>query len=152
MYDWRYYQDDNHGSVPMISEYDGLRFLLDYYNPRIPYVKFKDPKYNVDSFVIAHFSRISSHMGYSAPPPESFMNWLGYLFMMEKQYDKAYNLLKINIDNNPTSTNVYDSMGELLMLKRDTVAAIENYEKSSQINPQNDNAKNMIKKLKEKQK
>jgi len=77
------------------------------------------------------------------------MNWLGYLFMMEKQYDKAYNLLKINIDNNPTSPNVYDSMGELLMLKGDTVAAIENYEKSLQINPKSENAKNMIKKLKE---
>jgi hypothetical protein len=49
-------------------------------------------------------------MGYSVPPPESFMNWLGYLFMMEKQYDKVYNLLKVNIDNYPTSPNVYDSM------------------------------------------
>jgi predicted negative regulator of RcsB-dependent stress response len=66
-----------------------------------------------------------------------------------KKYDKAFNLLKINIDNNPTSPNVYDSMGELLMLKGDTVAAIENYEKSLQINPKSENAKNMIKKLKE---
>jgi hypothetical protein len=38
------------------------------------------------------------------------------------------------------------------MLKGDKITAIENYEKSLQINPQNDNAKNMIKKLKEKQK
>jgi predicted negative regulator of RcsB-dependent stress response len=30
-------------------------------------------------------------------------------------------------------------MGELLMLKGDTITAIENYEKSLQINPQNDN-------------
>jgi hypothetical protein len=59
----------------MISEYDGFRFLLDYYYPRIPQVKFRVPKYNVDSFVIAHFSRVSSHMGCSVPPPESFMNW-----------------------------------------------------------------------------
>jgi predicted negative regulator of RcsB-dependent stress response len=91
-------------------------------------------------------------MGYSVPPPESFMNWLGYLFMMEKQYNKAYSLLKIHIINYPNSPNVYDSMGELLMLKGDTITAIENYEKSLQINSQNDNAKNMIKKLKEKQK
>jgi predicted negative regulator of RcsB-dependent stress response len=80
------------------------------------------------------------------------MNWLGYLFMMEKQYNKAYSLLKININNYPNSPKVYDSMGELLMLKGDKITAIENYEKSLQINPQNDNAKNMIKKLKEKQK
>jgi predicted negative regulator of RcsB-dependent stress response len=53
--------------------------------------------------------------------------------------------LKINIDNYPTSPNVYDSMGELLMLKGDKVAAIENYEKSLQINPKSENATNMIK-------
>lgn len=150
MYQWRYYEDDNHGSVPMISEYDGLRFLLDFYNPRIPYTKFRDPSYNVDSFVIAHFARVSSRMGYSIPPPESFINWLGYLFMMEKQYNKAYNLLKINIDNFPTSYNVYDSMGELLLLKGDTTSAIESYQKSLKINPGNENAKNIIKKLKNK--
>jgi uncharacterized protein len=150
-YHWSYYKDDNHGSVPMISEYDGFRFLFDFYNPRIPYTKFRDPSYNVDSFVIAHFDRVSAQMGYSVLPPESFMNWLGYLFMMEKQYNKAYILLKINIKNYPTSPNVYDSMGELLALKGDTIAAIENYEKSLKINPRNANAKNMIKKLKERQ-
>ena len=89
-------------------------------------------------------------MGYAVPPPESLLNWLGYLFIMEKQYDKAYSLFKINIDNYPSSGNVYDSMGELLMLKGDTVAAIENYEKSLKFNPANENAKNMIKKLKTK--
>jgi hypothetical protein len=34
------------------------------------------------------------------------------------------------------------------MLKGDMVAAIENYEKSLKINPSNENAKDMIKKLK----
>jgi len=27
----RYYSDDDHGSVPLASEYDGLRFIFDYY-------------------------------------------------------------------------------------------------------------------------
>jgi len=70
--------------------------------------------------------------------------------MMEKQYNKAYNILKINIGNYPTSSNVYDSMGELLMLKGDTITAIENYEKSLKINPKNENARNMIRKLRNK--
>jgi predicted alpha/beta superfamily hydrolase len=148
IYRWRYYKDDNHGSVPFISEYDGLRFILDFYNPRLPYTKFRDPSYDVDSFIVAHYNRVSSHMGYIVPPPEALMNWLGYLFIMEKQYDKAYSLFKINTDNYPTSANVFDSMGELLMLKGDTLAAIENYERSLKISPGNENAKNMIKKLK----
>jgi len=67
---------------------------------------------------------------------------------MVKQYDKAYNIFKTNVDNYPTSANVFDSMGEVLILKGDTIAAIENYEKSLQINPKNENAKNVIEKLK----
>jgi uncharacterized protein len=147
-FNWRYYKDDNHGSVPPISEYDGLRFLFDFYNPKLPYRKFRDPSYNVDSFIVAHYDRVSKYMGYAFPPPESLVNWLGYLFIMEKQYDKSYDLFKLNIANFPSSPNVYDSMGELLILKGDTAGAIENYEKSVKINPGNVNARNIIKKLK----
>jgi uncharacterized protein len=147
-YSWRYYKDDNHGSVPLISEYDGLRFLFDFYNPKMPYDKFRDPSYNVDSFVVSHFDRVSRNMGYTVHPPESFMNWLGYLFIMEKQYDKAHTLLKKNVDNYPTSPNVYDSMGEILLIEGDTTAAIDNYEKSLKLNPGNENANSLIRRLK----
>jgi predicted alpha/beta superfamily hydrolase len=150
IFQWHYYKDDNHGSVPLISEYDGLRFIFDFYNPRISYTRFRDPSYSADSFIVEHFRKVSSHMGYTVSPPESFMNWLGYLFIMEKQYNKAFDVFKTNIDNYPASPNVYDSMGELQMVKGDTINAIENYEKSLRINPKNENAKNMIVKLKSK--
>jgi uncharacterized protein len=149
-YRWHYYENDNHGSVPFISEYDGLRYLFDFYNPKLPYKKFRDPMYNVDSFVVAHFDEVSLNMGYTFNPPEQFINWLGYLFIMEKQYNKSYNLFKLNIKNYPSSPNVYDSMGELLMLKGDTLNAIENYSRSLELNPGNENARNMIKRLKNK--
>jgi predicted negative regulator of RcsB-dependent stress response len=47
-------------------------------------------------------------------------------------------------------TNVYNSMGDLLILTGDTIGAIKNYEKSLKLNPQNKNAKKIIKKIKEK--
>lgn len=149
-YNWHYYKDDNHGSVPFISEYDGLRFLFDFYNPRLPYTRFRDPVYNVDSFVVAHYEKVSKNMGYIVKPPEQFVNWLGYLFIMEKQFDKSHKLFKLNIDNYPSSFNVYDSMGEILMIQGDTIKAVENYERSLVLNPRNENAKNMIRKLKNK--
>jgi predicted alpha/beta superfamily hydrolase len=31
-FDYKYYAHDTHGSVPLIAEYDGFRFLFDYYN------------------------------------------------------------------------------------------------------------------------
>jgi predicted alpha/beta superfamily hydrolase len=30
-YSWKYYSDDNHGSVPLIAEYDALHFFFDFY-------------------------------------------------------------------------------------------------------------------------
>ena len=30
-FDWKYYDDDNHGSVPLIAEYDAIRFLFPWY-------------------------------------------------------------------------------------------------------------------------
>jgi predicted negative regulator of RcsB-dependent stress response len=76
------------------------------------------------------------------------MNWLGHLFIMEKQYDKAHTLLKRNTDNYPDSPNVYDSMGEILLLEGDTTGALDNYERSLKLDPGNENAGNIIKRLK----
>lgn len=151
-YKWQYYKDDNHSSVPLISEYDGLRYLYDFYNPKIPYVKFRDPNFNADSFLIAHYEKVSILMGYKVSPPEIVINWLGYLFVMEKQYEKAYKMMKLNTEYYPNSWNAFDSLGEVLMIQGNTDAAIENYEKSLNINPQNANARKMIEILKQKTK
>ena len=89
-------------------------------------------------------------MGYKVRPPELVINWLGYLFVMEQQYDKAYKMMKLNTEYYPTSWNAFDSLGEIFMIQGNTDAAIENYEKSLIINPQNANARKMIETLKQK--
>ena len=38
----KYYSDDNHGSVPFASEYDGLRFIFDYYRLNLTGKDFAD--------------------------------------------------------------------------------------------------------------
>jgi predicted negative regulator of RcsB-dependent stress response len=44
---------------------------------------------------------------------------------------------------------VYDSLGEAYMKKGDKEKAIENYQKSLGLNPNNTNAREMLKKLKQ---
>jgi predicted alpha/beta superfamily hydrolase len=149
-FEWKYYNNDNHGSVPLIAEYDGFRYIFGFYKPEIQYSRIKNPSYNIDSVLTKYSEKLSNNFGYPSLPPEAFINSLGYNCISLKLYDKAYNLFKMNIEYYPTSDNVYDSMGELLALKGDTTGAIENYEKSLNINPENTNAKNMIKKMKEK--
>lgn len=151
-YDWKYYNNDDHGSVPLIAEYDGLRFIFSFYKPDISYSQLKDSSLNIDSVIKQYSETLSKNFGYPSVPPESFLNLLGYESIALKEYDKAYRIFRMNIEFHPTSSNVYDSMGELLMLRGDTINAIENYEKSIKLNPNNENAKTMIKKMKEKYK
>ena len=139
---YEYYPDDNHGSAPLISEYDGLRFFFEHY-PRNPY--------NVDNAtqLLKLFADYSDEMGSKFLPPEEVLNNLGYRAMEAKTYDIAQQYFQLAIDNYPNSSNVYDSMGELWMNKGDNKKAIGYYEKSLMLNPNNDGAKANIKKMKE---
>jgi tetratricopeptide (TPR) repeat protein len=52
-----------------------------------------------------------------------------------------------NVEAFPESFNVYDSLGEAYMNSGDTEKAIINYQKSLELNLENNNAKEMLKKL-----
>lgn len=80
---------------------------------------------------------------------ESQLNSLGYTFLQGNNLEAAIEIFKLNVESYPESFNVYDSLGEACMLKGDNANAIINYEKSLQLNPENTNASEMLKKLKQ---
>jgi cytochrome c-type biogenesis protein CcmH/NrfG len=55
----------------------------------------------------------------------------------------------LNAEIYPQSGNVWDSLAEAFMKSGDMKKAQENYEKSVRLDPKNDNAKEMLKKIKE---
>lgn len=78
---------------------------------------------------------------------ESELNSLGYqLINLDKVMD-AIEIFKLNVASYPQSSNVFDSLGEAYMLIGDNANAITNYQKSLDLDPSNDNAKQMIQKL-----
>jgi pimeloyl-ACP methyl ester carboxylesterase len=79
---------------------------------------------------------------------ERDMNALGYRFLQGRKFKDAIEVFKLNVLAYPTSANVYDSLGEAYMKSGDKEKALENYKKSLEINPENGNAKEMLKKLK----
>jgi predicted alpha/beta superfamily hydrolase len=129
-YSSKYYSDDNHGSVPFATEYDGLRFIFDYYRLNITGKDFTDTSVALAMKFKEHYDMVSKEMGYKISPPESNINYLGYAAMKDKNFTKATALFKMNIDNYPNSDNVYDSYGDLLVERKDTVNAIVNYKKA----------------------
>jgi FKBP-type peptidyl-prolyl cis-trans isomerase/Tetratricopeptide repeat len=78
---------------------------------------------------------------------ESQLNALGYQLLQIGKNKDAIEILKLNIEAFPNSANVYDSMGEAYMIDGNKELAIQNYEKSLELNPSNKNAVEMLEKL-----
>ena len=78
---------------------------------------------------------------------EAGLNQLGYAAIAAEDLDGAVLVFRRNVEEFPGSANVYDSLGEAHMLRGDTALAIENYERSLEINPRNRNASAKLQEL-----
>ena len=126
----KYYGDDDHGSVPLISEYDGLRFIFSWYRFKFLPSDFSTPGTEVVTRMKQHYQTVSKEFGFKVSPPEMQINGLGYFVLGQKHLDKAAALFEMNVENYPQSGNVYDSYADALLAKKDTAAAITNYKKA----------------------
>src|SRR5688572_1820203 len=126
----KYYGDDDHGSVPLISEYDGLRFIFSWYRFKFSIADFMGPDIGVVQRMKQHYQNVSKEFGFKVSPPEMQINGLGYNALSQKHYAKAAALFEMNIENYPESGNVYDSYADALIAQKDTVKAIANYQKA----------------------
>lgn len=133
-YKAKYYEDDSHGSVPLITEYDALRFIFDFYQIKLDNEDFDNPDSDILDKVKKHYERLSKTFGSEQKPDEEFVNNLGYQFLSMEQFDKAEEFFKLNVLNYPTSFNVYDSLGDFYSEIGNKEKAIENYKKSISIN------------------
>ena len=78
---------------------------------------------------------------------ENIINGIGYYALGKKNFDGAIAIFSLNCDLYPLSWNVYDSLGEAYLLAGNTMAAIENYKKSVELNPDNKNGKKILENL-----
>jgi tetratricopeptide (TPR) repeat protein len=76
------------------------------------------------------------------------LNDIGYKLLNQGKFQEALAVFQLNVKFYPESWNVYDSIGEAYVKTGDKELAIENYQKSLQINPDNNNAVEMLKQLK----
>ena len=134
---WKYYADDDHGSVPLITEYDALRFLFPWYRLKGLDEFFQEnAEHTVEelfSKLNDHFTTVSEHFGYQVLPPEPDVNSLGYNFLTVNKPELARAMFELNIQNYPGSANVYDSMGDYYLAQADTLKAIDNFNKALEL-------------------
>ncbi|MHB8054182.1 MAG: FKBP-type peptidyl-prolyl cis-trans isomerase [Candidatus Aminicenantales bacterium] len=79
---------------------------------------------------------------------EDQLNTLGYKLLADRKIKEAVAILELNAAAYPESANAYDSLGEAYLADEQKDKAVENYEKSLKLNPKNENAAEMLKKIK----
>jgi predicted alpha/beta superfamily hydrolase len=150
-YDYKYYNDDNHGSVPLIAEYDALHFLYKGFGlsqEEINALTDAKSTINLVLFLTDHYQSFSRKSGTTILPPESFVNETGMYAMEEKQPERAYALFSLNLRNYPKSFSAHNSMGNYYESKNDKKKATEFYSKALAIQD-NEETRMKLKKLKE---
>ncbi len=81
---------------------------------------------------------------------EKEFNSVGYLLLNVGKVDEAMAIFQMNVGMYPDSWNVYDSLGEAYFKKGDSARATELYEKSLELNPENENGRKMLQMIEKK--
>ncbi|MDA1371683.1 MAG: alpha/beta hydrolase-fold protein [Proteobacteria bacterium] len=133
-FDWKYYDDDNHGSVPLIAEYDAIRFLFPWYQVRgINELLSEDSTATPDEVVnhiTSHYANVSEHFAYTVVAPVQFVNRLGHAFLGNEKPDSAYALFAMNQKNNPDSPIVFDAFGDYYLAQENMEQAREYFSRA----------------------
>jgi predicted alpha/beta superfamily hydrolase/TolA-binding protein len=96
---------------------------------------------------LARFRSLKSEEGNNREFREGEFNEVGYRLLGKDMTEEAIAVFRLNVEMFPGSANTYDSLGEAYAVARDTASAVENYRKSLELNPQNTNALDMLRRL-----
>jgi len=130
---YKYYGGDSHGSVPFIAGYDGMHFLLGFYDFPPGFsgaMGDKNMKTDLAKLFTDHYQDISKHLGYTVLPPQQMIDGAAGFLFMNGLTGRSFSLLSLNMKNYPDSPNVYDSMGDYYAYQKDNTKAAEYYKKS----------------------
>lgn len=115
----------------------------------INYESYRSPARIVFRDILARGAVAISEYKQKKSLSEAQVNRLGYWMLGRKRIDEAIEVFKMNVEDYPDSSNVYDSLGEAYEMKGDKEQAIKNYKRSVELNPNNTNGIQKLKQLRE---
>lgn len=151
-FDWRFYPNDIHGTIPFPSISDGLISLFEWYQMENTdkINSFDTSKEELLSIIKHREQKLKDHFGYSEPPyPEELLNMSGYMNIDMQQTEKAKMYFELAIEYYPESANACDSMADFYEAQGDFTNAIKYVNKAFALSS-SDYYKNRIEELKEK--
>lgn len=81
---------------------------------------------------------------------ERELNQFGYELLGRGDVQKAIEIFKLNVAVYPQAFNTYDSLGEAYLAAGQKDLSVKNYQKSLELNPQNTNATDALKRINQK--
>lgn len=132
---FKYYENEDHGTIPIPAEYDGLRFIF-----KEHLVQVKEAVQN-PSLVEQQFAKLSKQTNFTFLPSESYLDWMGSFCLERNLTDSALTFFLLAKMNYPNSSNVYLSLGKAYEKKSEKNRAKLSYEKAIQLSPNNKEAK-----------
>jgi len=98
---------------------------------------------------LARYTELKKSQSAEHKVEETTLKYLGYMLLSSGQTEDAIAIFQRNVQEYPTWANAYNSLGEAYMKAGQKDLAIQNYETSLKLNPKNQNAVDMLKKLRE---
>ncbi len=134
----KYYDDESHPTIPLIAEYDAIRFIFDCYKFNF-YMSDLDENADVakrlDVRLDTHYKEASKQLGYIISPPEEMVGSIGNSLLERGiNTDLAGRLLKMNTLYYPKSFDANSSLGDYYAAIGHKVNAIQMYKKALTIN------------------
>lgn len=96
---------------------------------------------------VAEYRNLKANHAATYDFAEPELNALGYRLMGTGKLKEAVEIFKLNVEAYPEGFNTYDSLAEAYMNMKERELAIRNFKKSLELNPNNTNAVENLKKL-----
>jgi len=122
--------------------------LVDIKGPALSGVLLKTYQEKGFGALLAHYRELKDTGMGGYYTSESDTNNLGYKLLGLDKVKEAIAIFELNVADYPSSGNAYDSLAEANMKSGNLALAIQQYERSLQLDPKNGNSLEMLKKLK----